>query len=375
MKKSSLLFCAMFCVFLSACERNVSDEIVDLTFNGKEMSVSYTGKLDGGVPADSGSFKVSDGDNEWSFSGTFTEGMATGSGELQNYPLTISFSGSEYPGLYSGSTLNGIPNGDGHFVYENGDVSVKYDGSFIDGVPSDNGHLSSNDFTVSFSDVSRVGTYDGDTVNGVACGIGTYSATNSGGVKYTYTGHWNDNIFNGDGTLKYDDDSIVQYGNFENGSWLPTKSDFIKSIGTDASSPYSISEDNYNFISSNSNLFPSDSLAAISEYIDPNITFDIYSKNPSATSKKLITLQNQYVVQISESTYSGKDFDTITQMLLVDTETFSKYTSCYYFGSVDIFVDDIIDLIALPVDYSTFDNIGGGKTWNITCVGNYIEKK
>lgn len=375
MKKNSLIFCVAFCALLSACERNVSNKILDLTFNGEEVSASYTGMLDGGVPSGSGSFKVTDGDREWSFSGTFSQGQATGSGELQNYPLTVSFSGNEYLGLYSGPTQNETPNGDGHFVYENDDVSIKYDGGFNDGVPSGNGHLISNDFTVSFSDTNRTGNYDGDTVDGVANGVGTFSAVTSDGVQYTYTGHWSDNIFNGDGTLKYDDDSIIQYGNFENGSWIPTKSDFVKSAGTDSSALYSVSEDNLNFISSNSNLFPSDSLTAINEYIDPNITFDIYSKNPSATSGKLISLQNQYVVQIYETSYSGKDFDTITQMLLVDTDSFSKYTTCYYFGSIDVFVDDVINLFALPLSYSTFDNIGGGQTWNIICVGNYIEKK
>lgn len=376
MKKRMLCFTIGAALLLTACEKKVENQEIPISINSQDVTAAFTGTLKDGKPVGEGTFSVNVDDDQWSYAGTFENGLITGSGTLKDYPISATFSDTNYNGTYTGDTTDGIPNGSGKFICNLDDLSVTYEGTWKDGTPSDKGHLSSDNFTVKFADVERTGIFDGDVLNGIADGTGTFTATNSYGETYTYTGEWKNNIFNGQGEVKYEDaEYLTQKGNFVEGDFTPTKAEYIQYAGSGSEFLFTLSEENKKFIEENDFLFPAADPSLLQEYLSSDLTYAPYIKKPSAFHSKLMDSGLKYVLQIAEYDLEGTGFDTYTY-ILASSEALDEIYYIYYFGKLDdILVGDVISLKGLPIDYTTYTNIQGGNTWSVIMVGSDIQKR
>ena len=85
---------------------------------------------------------------------------------------------------------------------------------------------------------------------------------------------------------------------------------------------------------------------------------------------KLFVLPSVYVLQIlEEEIYEG---DYITEVNVIDEEG-DQYYILYYGELTDVYEDDTISVVGLPLGNSSFENTDGGQTLVIVIAGSYIE--
>lgn len=372
-KKYFIILLGLSCL-LTACDQKVENKEVSIAINSQNIISSFSGTLKNGKPEGEGYISVNEERGIWSYNGLFNEGNISGVGVLQDYPINATFSSTDYDGKYSGDALNGIPDGTGKFIYKSDDISISYEGLWKEGMPYDKGHLISNNFTVAFEDVNRIGEFDGETLNGIATGQGKFKATNEDGLTYTYTGEWKDNIFNGQGKRTFDrSNSEYEIGTYIKGDYQPTKAEFIAYMGTYSTMPFNISDKNMKFIDNNNSLFPCLDDTQLVSYISP-FTYEQYSKKPSDYQEKLMDIGSGYITQIFEGDSYFSNFETITTIIVSDLELDKTYY-IYYFGKLEnILNGDTVSIIGLPVAYTTFENAAGGQTWCTVMVGSSIKK-
>lgn len=372
-KKYFIILLGLSCL-LTACDQKVENKEVSIIINSQNIISSFSGTLKNGKPEGEGYISVNAERGNWSYNGLFSEGNISGVGVLQDYPINATFSGTDYDGKYTGNALNGVPDGNGKFIYKSDDISISYDGSWKESMPYGKGHLISNNFTVAFNDVNRIGEFDGETLNGIANGQGKFKATNGNGLTYTYTGEWKDNIFNGQGKRIFDGgEGEYEIGTYVNGDYQPTKAEFIAYMGTYRTMPFNLSDKNKAFIESNEFLFPSLDDAQLVSFISP-FTYEQYSKKPSDYQERLMDVGSGYITQIFESDSDLSNFETLTTIIVTDLRLDKTYY-IYYFGKLEnIFKGDTVSVIGLPVAYTTFENAVGGQTWCTVMVGSSIKK-
>lgn len=136
--------------------------------------------------------------------------------QTKNESMTLIYQKQTLHGKFRGTLKNGTPNGDGVFSFHDNGKTFYYKGGFQDGSLCGKGHLKTNLLTIKFRNVLRSGSFEGDVIDCIPNGQGTFTAKNSDGESYTYTGHWKDGMWNGQGTLNVD--GYLQNGSFQNGA-------------------------------------------------------------------------------------------------------------------------------------------------------------
>lgn len=292
--------------------------------------------------------------------------------KVENKEYTLEYNSKTYEGKYTGTMDNNIPSGEGKFVFGNeGDNNYFiYDGGWENGEMKGEGTLVTNNYTVHFPKnddqeaVDRTGQYNGVVVDGIANGKGTFSSTNDEGIDYTYKGQWKDGLYNGNGKVVYDSDKMVNLeGNFENGDFKPTPGEFIKMLGTNkATCAYKVSDEVLDYISNNEDVFLGHEIDSSSDLIKSDFSLEKFKKDSVVTDPYFIELNNLMVVNVSQSSGSesfGYDF---TETLCQDS-SIEPYR-LYYFGHSDKLVENAyFNAIVLPLGYSTYDTVDGGKAW------------
>ncbi|MBR5049213.1 MAG: hypothetical protein IKX74_06205, partial [Erysipelotrichaceae bacterium] len=125
MKKKRILLIIAVCFIMTTfgCTSNEPKEVNDIDAtvtikmpNGtsSEFSGKYTGMAVKNVPNGKGVFiSHNSDDSEWKYVGEFEEGRAVGKAQVENFQITLTFSGQRKEGLYSGDFSNGLPDGEG----------------------------------------------------------------------------------------------------------------------------------------------------------------------------------------------------------------------------------------------------------------------
>ncbi len=134
--------------------------------------------------------------------------------------------------------------------------------------------------------------------------------------------------------------------------------------------PYEMSEKAENFISENENCFPSTNYEHILQFIDTSIEYRYISKNPANYGDKLIEVSELYVIGIDETNIDEEGKFTEIQALDIDENVYY----ILYNGSLDIFEDDVISAVMLPLGMTSYENLDGGTTVALVTAGSYIEK-
>lgn len=286
--------------------------------------------------------------------------------DVKNETVTITFAEKEVTGEFTGTLKDKLPDGEGEFKAEDG---WSYTGNFEEGKVKGKGSLKEYPLTIE-EDIS--GTYDGETMDGIAEGEGVFSLKNDDDVSYTYTGQWEDGLWNGEGELKFDSEEYcMRTGNFEKGEFKPTKLQWIKSYGTAKELAFSVNENSEKFISEHDGLFPTTKTSKAKKYCTSDVSYKKLIKTPDQYGDKLIKTTTHKVHQIQQDEVWGK---TLTTLIIADEYGDDVYY-VYYWGELkDIYAEDDVTCYGLPIDTSYYENVGGGTTNCVVVLGSYIEK-
>lgn len=201
---------------------------------------------------------------------------------------------------------------------------------------SGDGTLKDSNYGAYFADTDArdPGSFSGTTKDGSPV-EGAYIGASDDGDTYTYTGSWADEAWNGYGEYVPDDSKYLNMmGNFEDGVFKPSKSEWITSLGTYYDCSYTVSDANKEFVDNNDGLFPytSDPNIDLNSFINSDITYSAYIKNPEAFSGALMRSTLQNVVQINETNDPYIPGGVSTTMITHDNSTYDDVYYVYYIG-------------------------------------------
>ncbi len=133
---------------------------------------------------------------------------------------------------------------------------------------------------------------------------------------------------------------------------------------------FELSEKASAFIKAHEELFPAANPDAALNYCDYELDYRQIVKKPESYGDKMLASVELYVVSSYETDLS--DTTCMTEIHAVDLETDQSYY-IFYRGSLEVFEDDVISAVLLPLGVYTFDNISGGTTISLACAGSFIE--
>lgn len=352
-------------------EGKLAGREIEFTFNDKIAKGIYNGEAADGLPNGKGTVTVGSGTEQWSYDGNWEKGKCAGEGSVVNMPIKLEVCVETIDAAYKGNVKSFLADGEGTVGYEKDDKYFKYEGGFSAGKMSGKGQIESNIYSVKFPEVTHQGIYKGDSLDGLASGKGEFSAVTEEDVAYTYTGEWENGLFNGQGVQKFDDANYyVRTGTFKDGVFSPTLSERFKSLGTYEGLAYTVSEPAVEFIEAHGELFPANKLSEIEEYVDESISFKHLKKSPADYGSSLTHFSNYSVVQISEEEIWGEKYS----VLILYSSDYKNVAYLYYPGELDVFDNDIVEFYALPLGKSSYENTGGGTTICHMFLGSYITK-
>lgn len=188
---------------LSACgEKQVTDEPLSITLaeDGKTILYegTFTGTLVKKVPEGQGTFKSSEG---WTYEGNFTEGAIAGAGSFENKAMSVMASpgGNLTEGVFSGSVVDGVPQGEGAFESNRG---WTYRGPFMQGTFDMRGTIENFNYSVEVDGVSFPGIYNGEILDMVPEGKGSFKTAEDSPAQWSYEGGFTEGKLSGEGTAE-----------------------------------------------------------------------------------------------------------------------------------------------------------------------------
>lgn len=176
-----------------------------------------------------------------------------------------------------------------------------------------------------------------------------------------------------DTSISYEESKNTEYEYYETNDTfdLSTPLDlytFLQDIGD---TTYLLNSKSEQFLSNYDYLFPASNISDIpSDTVDSTIDYRQILKNDQKFGDKLIILKPLQVQQIFEEEIGDEQY--LTQLNVMD-ENGQQYW-IYYNGELsDIYENDFINVIGLPLGNSSFENTTGGETLVIVLAGSYIE--
>lgn len=302
--------------------------------------------------------------------------------EVKDAAYTLEYNSISMDGKYRGMTENGIPVGEGVFVFgeKSDDKYFSYSGNWEDGKIHDRGTAIINSLEVNFPDcnggsASYVGCFEGQVVNGVPEGEGTFEYEGNGSESYIYyKGEWEDDFFHGKGIERFPGNGEygIYEGNFVNGSFSPTLAQMVQYLGSmENHSEYSLSDEQMEFISDNNVIFTEHEKKKVKKLVKKDFNLGEYKKSQES-APYLVKETGTHVIQIQEDKKFGKD---ITKLLLYSRDYDDVY-SVYYFGKLKGVVEDSdVDLYYMPCGYSTYESVSGSQVWSVCAFGALVEKR
>lgn len=219
----------------------------------------------------------------------------------------------------------------------------------------------------------RTGVYSGEVIDGIPNGHGEFKTQNPQGITWVYKGEFKDGTFNGSGSATWEsDDYVNENGTYTDGLFTPTDVEFYSTVQNIYQNSGDVIPAAATFIAEYPNLFPcasKEDKVLTSELTDNTITYEKLIKNITQFGDKLFSAKGLTVQQIFETNAYGRN---LTWILAFDQDL--HFFVIYYDGSIDIYQGDQINIIALPINYSSFDNTGGGATLFVALAGSVIEK-
>lgn len=286
--------------------------------------------------------------------------------DVVDQEMVITYQDKTIAGQFTGTLEDGYAS-HGKFVGSDEKKVFEFDGDWGENNAVGNGTLDCACYEVHFSDVDREGHYVGDVVDGVASGEGKFSAKNDEGVKYTYDGEWTDGLFNGHGHQRWADGQTYD-GTFANGEFTPTVAEAFAALGAQGDgSDYEVSEKADKFLGAHPDLFDNYKGKVPGKLVNKNPSYMKMSKSIGKYGDKLIKVSGLEVRQIWDSgTLWG--YKNSTYLNVLDSSD-NVYSVQMFSKTKGIYKGSHITLTMLPLDFATYENVGGGKTWAIMGAG------
>jgi hypothetical protein len=199
-----------------------------------------------------------------------------------------------------------------------------------------------------------------------------FTATNSNGDKYTYTGEFLNGTFDGIGTIDFESDDITDFtGHFTKGENTPTQSELLKYIGTvkDFVS-YGVSDTSVKFIDAHNDLFMAESEDALEAFINSEVTLNELYKTPNEHNDEIIKVSTKKIIQIrQEDIYKN----TITWFIVEDTSGNRMFVICN--GKLpEVNKNDKVTVYGLPIDLCSYKNSFNGSVSAFVIYGAVVKK-
>ena len=221
--------------------------------------------------------------------------------------------------------------------------------------------------------ITRTGQYTGTLVNGIPNGQGTFEAENDGGNYWIYTGGFKDGKFQGEGRTEWPNEGTYEVGNYEAGLFTPDICDLLNTYSCLTPVPYQIGQENQAFLRENPDLFPvttTDAAAKMASLTDTSLTYSMLAKTLSGHEGTLYQKNSCYVVQAFETELYGH---TLTYLLCCDLNDLTYYFVLYDGALPDVYAETVVDFTGLPIAYSSYDNANGGSTYAVVLAGCSVQ--
>jgi hypothetical protein len=135
-----------------------------------------------------------------------------------------------------------------------------------------------------------------------------------------------------------------------------------------------LTKESYEYIASNSTLFPANSdqdIQTVKGMVDSSVTYKHLNKNATPYFNKVLSFSGT-VISVEESPIEDTG-DTIAIVHVMDNEDYS-YEVLLYKSTGDILEDDYVQFWGVPVGPYSFENVSGGSTNVQVFMGSHIEK-
>lgn len=198
-------------------------------------------------------------------------------------PMTVEFAGRQISGVYTENPQGG----ENTFTAD----ELVYKGEIKDGKFCGKGSLTADNVTIKMYDADGEqliqGKYDGSTMDGMPEGEGVFDNSYN-----TYTGSWKNGTFDGQGCFAFKNSFEMNWtGTFVGGKFTPTVYDMFVTFGTSPIMEYTVNENAAKLIKDKPQLFPANTADELQPYIDPNAGVDdIFGGNTDKIIKVDITL-------------------------------------------------------------------------------------
>lgn len=137
--------------------------------------------------------------------------------------------------------------------------------------------------------------------------------------------------------------------------------------------PYQMSAKSQVFLAEYENYFPAtdDEQLEVYDMVDTSIEYRYIEKNPELYGDRLMLASGLYITSISETDLG--EIGMFTWIEAVDEQSGECY-DIFYNDSLDLFREDMISAVVLPLGFTFYENVGGGTTQSLVAVGSTIEK-
>ena len=330
-----------------------------LSFCGVNIRGSYSGEVRELVPSGKGSFTARDGG---SYSGSFSDGRAA-DGQAEGLSASLFIGNNAAKGSYTGSVAGGAMDGQGVFACDKGRV-LRYEGGFAKGEPSGNGTLSDSGFIcLNGSDKDR-GSFEGTTLNGLPEGQGSFTGRNSENIDYSYTGSWAHGLFDGEGRLIYASELYYdRVGHFTAGKFTPTGMELLECLGT-VGPGFTLSEKTRDYIEKHPEYLLRETLLKKTDEFDYKgeynayLTFANYMNDPAKFEGAFMYVFNDKILYRQTITAFGDDCPV--GVYVGANALYADPVICYFLGSCGTFDSaKVFNCYAIPLGKTSYTNADG----------------
>ena len=336
---------------------------VSLSVGAKTVEGLYTGQTLDRLPDGEGVFTA---ENGFSFTGTFAAGSPD-SGETENMPMELRWDDIVYTGLYTGSVSAAQAEGEGTFTGESATgLTLTLSTGWKASAPHGTGEVRADLYRTTWQGESRPGTYEGSTLHGLPHGDGSFTGADDQGV-FTYTGQWENGVFHGQGTLAYQSSRMyVRQGTFTDGGFTPDYFEALNTVGS-YEPLFTLTETQTEYLSQHPGLWDDEHDRRNylkSEYV-PLLNHRFYHsqifKTPEKFENNWLRLNSFRLIDRREVTFdNGMTIHSLTSVDPTYTYTFQ----CYLVGDVteDLKQRSTLDMYIIPLGLSHYTNPMGQDT-------------
>ncbi len=268
--------------------------------NGVFYDLVFSGPVTDGLP-DGDGVLVCESEG-WTYEGPFMSGTFDMRGKIKDFPYTLSSGSVELEGVYNGDILDLLPDGIGSFSGKTGESEWSYEGGFTEGKFKGAGEAKDLPSSLSLMDKVRPGAYTGPVKDGIPEGSGTFVSTDPADV-YTFEGEITNGAADGYGTIR--DEKTRISGNFTNGSFDPTVAQLLAIRPyAEFSDDFAVTEEVEKYVAEHPEQFPFAEGETVDELQLQPFDRDAFISAPGAMSDRL-TGFDAYILSASTANAYG----------------------------------------------------------------------